>query len=305
MSKLIENFLETHRQSLAVHSIVNINLVLDQETLEMYVQAQNETQERSKNPSTEVAKTTLNSILAARLTPLLESEKVNLINTAYYDTLMQAIRNWCPWQAGNQLACLQVQKILLALLPAVRQKQQLGMVCQEYKEHLKTEIERQVKKDPAQAYWVSSNGCTALFEAPLVADRSPVKLVADPRSPMERFATEPLRSIPNPNKPLVLALQKYQIVSQLQATLTTTPVKSATEQIKDFSRVFEAQRALLEKDRDTLTMKFIKGVATVLSLGIAWGLGIWGVKGKTTTKKVQQVLETPKATSRRSRSSIF
>ena len=126
-----------------------------------------------------------------------------------------------------------------------------------------------------------------------MADRPQISLVKDRRSPVERLAAEPSRYIQNPDKPLDLALQKYQAVSQLEATLAT-PVKSATEQVKDFNQVFKVQRSLLEKDRDSLAMKFLKGVATVLSLGIAWGLGIWGIKGKVAAEKVQQVLETPK-----------
>ena len=54
MSKLMEQFLETHRQSLAENSIVNINMAIDRETLEIYAQAQNETQKRAKNKPAEV-----------------------------------------------------------------------------------------------------------------------------------------------------------------------------------------------------------------------------------------------------------
>ena len=126
-----------------------------------------------------------------------------------------------------------------------------------------------------------------------MANRSQIMLVKDRRSPVDRLASEPSRYIQDPDKPLDRALQKYQAVSQLEAALAT-PVKSATEQVKDFNQVFKVQRPLLEKDRDSLAMKFLKGVATVLSLGIAWGLGIWGIKGKVAAEKIQQVLETPK-----------
>ncbi len=57
MSKLMEKFLETHRKSLAVNSIVNINMDIDRETLEIYAQAQNEAQKRSKNRSAEAPQT--------------------------------------------------------------------------------------------------------------------------------------------------------------------------------------------------------------------------------------------------------
>lgn len=293
MSKLIEQFLETHRQSLTENSIVNINMGIDRETLEIYAQAQQESQKRSKNKSTEVTERILNNALTARLTPLLA--KTDLLNADNYRNLREAVRRWCPWQAGKQQACLQVQKVLLTLLPAAQQKQQLSVLCQKYKAHLTTEIEKQVKNDHQQSYLVCSNGRTVLFGADPIANHPQIKVVTDTRSPVERLAAEPSRYIQNPDKPLALALQKYQTVSQLEATLST-PVKSATEQVKDFNRVFKAQRACLEKDRDSLAMKFMKGVATVLSLGIAWGLGIWGTQGKETSDKVQAVLEIPKIT---------
>ncbi len=204
-----------------------------------------------------------------------------------------AIKRWCPWKKEKQKACLQVQKVLLTLLPAAQQKQQLGALCQEYKAHLKNGIEEEVKNNHEFAYITCSTSRTIIFGAAPVADRPQVSLVKDKRSPVERLAAEPSRYLLNPDRPLALALQKYQTVSQLEATLAT-PVKSATEQVKDFNQVFKAQRSLLEKDRDSLAIKFLKGVATVLSLGIAWGLGIWGVKGKVAAGKVQQVLETPK-----------
>ncbi len=291
MRKLMEQFLETHRKSLAVNSIVNINMDIDRETLEIYAQAQNEAQKRSRNKSAEAADRILNNALAVRLTPLLA--KIDLLNAANYRILTGAIKRWCPWQKDKQKACLQVQKVLLTLLPAAQQKQQLETLCQEYKAHLKNWIEEEVKNNHDYAYITCSTSRTMIFGAAPVADRPQISLVKDKRSPVERLAAEPSRYLLNPDKPLALALQKYQTVSQLEATLAT-PVKSATEQVKDFNQVFKAQRSLLEKDRDSLAIKFLKGVATVLSLGIAWGLGIWGVKGKVTAGKVQQVLETPK-----------
>ena len=235
----------------------------------------------------------LNNALAARLTPLLA--KTDLLNAANYSSLREAIRRWCPWQAGKQQACIQVQKVLLTLLPAAQQKQQLSVLCQEYKAHLTTEIEKQVKNDHEQAYLACSNSRTVLCGAEPIANRPQIKVVTDKRSPVERLAAEPSRYIQNPDKPLALALQKYQTVSQLEATLAT-PVKSATEQVKDFNQVFKAQRSLLEKDRDSLAMKFMKGVAPCYHwvLPGAWVSG--GLKAKPPLTKVQEVLETPKVT---------
>ena len=48
MSKLIEQFLTTHRQCAAQGSVFNISPTLDQEALAIIEQAQTETQARSK-----------------------------------------------------------------------------------------------------------------------------------------------------------------------------------------------------------------------------------------------------------------
>ena len=48
MSKLIEQFLETHRQCTAQNSVFNISQALDQEALAIVEQAQAETQRRSR-----------------------------------------------------------------------------------------------------------------------------------------------------------------------------------------------------------------------------------------------------------------
>jgi hypothetical protein len=292
MSKLIEQFLETHRQCTVQNSVFNISQALDQEALAIVEQAQTEAHRRSKGKPDDTARQRklLNSALETQLTRVLD--KVDLLNKAHHDTLRNAIQRWCPWQKDKQQACLQVQKVLLSLLPAAQQKQQLGVLCEEYKAHLKNRIEKEIKNNDF-THITCSVTRTIMFEAPPVADRPRISLVKDRRSPVDRLASEPSRYIQDPDKPLDLALQKYQAVSKLEAALAT-PVKSATEQVKDFNQVFKVQRPLLEKDRDSLAMKFLKGVATVLSLGIAWGLGIWGIKGKVAAEKVQQVLETPK-----------
>ena len=48
MSKLIEQFLETHRQCTAQNSVFNISQALDQEARAIVEQAQAETQRRSQ-----------------------------------------------------------------------------------------------------------------------------------------------------------------------------------------------------------------------------------------------------------------
>lgn len=292
MSKLIEQFLETHHQCTAQNSVFNISRVLDQEALAMVEQTQAETHRRSRGKTADAhhQQKVFNATLAARLTRLLD--KVDLLNIAHYSTLGNAVRRWCPWQSGQQQGCLEVQKTLLTLLPVVRQKQELRQLCQDYRNHLAVEIEKEAKNDSEQNYMISTQKRTLLFGAPPVNERAQVKMVTDSRPSIEKLVAEPTRAIVKPDQPLSLAVQKYQAVSALQNTLST-PVKSATEQMKDFRTQFRIQRPVIEQDRDSWAMKFAKGVATVLSLGVAWLCGIWNVKGQEAAGGLQTTLDKP------------
>ena len=292
MSKLIEQFLENHRHAVAENSVFVISKTFDQEVLRIYGQAQAEARRRSGGKPDDTARQQklLNAALAAQLTRVLD--KTDLLNKAHYDTLRNAIQRWCPWQVGQQSCCIQVQQSLLTLLPLARQKQELRQLCQEYKNHLTVEIENQAKKDSEQNYFVSTRNRTLLFGAPPVNERAQVKRVIDARPPVEKLTAGPTGDIGKPNQPPSLVVQKYQAVSALQATLAT-PVKSATEQLKDFREQFRNQRRVIEQDRDSWAMKFAKGVATVLSVGIAWALGIWNIKGKEAAGNIQTALEKP------------
>jgi hypothetical protein len=292
MSKLIEQFLETHRQCTAQNSVFNISQALDREARTMVEQAQAETQRRTKakTADTRQQQKVFNAILATHLTRLLD--KVDLLNITRYSTLGNAVRRWCPWQSGQQQVCLEVQKTLLTLLPVARQKQELQQLCKDYRNHLAEEIENEAKNESEQNYTANTQGRTLLFGAPPVKKRAQVKMVADSRPPVEKLVTEPTRVTRKPDQPPSLAVQKYQAVSALQATLTT-PVKSAPEQMKDFRAQFKIQRPVIEQDRDSWAMKFAKTVATVLSLGVAWLCGIWDVKGQVATDKLQTTLDKP------------
>ena len=149
----------------------------------------------------------------------------------------------------------------------------------DYRNHLAVEVEKEAKNDSEQNYTVSTQKRTLLFGAPPVNERAQVKMVTDSRPSVEKLVMGPTRAVGKPDQPLSLTVQKYQAVSALQATLST-PVKSAPEQMKDFRAQFKIQRPVIEQDRDSWAMKFAKGVATVLSLGVAWLCGIWNVKGQ-------------------------
>ena len=271
-----------------VRSLTN----LDQEALAIIEQAQTETQARSKGKEATQQQKIFNKALDARLTRLLD--KVDLLNAMNYTTLRNAIHRWLPWQSHQKQVCFQVQKSLLTLLPVVRQKQELRQLCQEYKNHLAVEIESQAKKDSEQNYFISTQSRTLFFGAPPVNERGQVTRIIDSRPPVEKLTTEPTRTLGKSAQPPSLLVQKYQAVSTLQATLNT-PVKSALEQLKDFREAFKTQRQVIEQDRDSWAMKFVKGMATVFSVGIAWACGIWKVKGKEAAQDLQTVLNQPPA----------
>ena len=217
---------------------------------------------------------------------------MDLLNVSHYSALGNAIRRWCPWQPNQQQVCLEVQKTLLTLLPVARQKQELQQLCQGYRNHLAVAVEKEAKNDSEQNYMVNTQKRTLLFGAPPVNGRAQVKMVTDARPSAEKLVTGPTRAVGKPDQPLSLAVQKYQAVSALQATLNT-PVKSAPEQMKDFRAEFKTQRPVIEQDRDSWAMKFAKGVATVLSLGAAWLCGIWNVKGQEAANGLQTTLDKP------------
>ena len=123
-------------------------------------------------------------------------------------------------------------------------------------------------------------------------ERTQVTRVMDSRPPVEKLMAEPTRTLGKSVQSPPLVVQKYQAISALQATLNT-PVKSVTEQMKDFRAEFKIQRPVIEQDRDSWAMKFAKGVATVLSLGAAWLCGIWNVKGQEAAGELQTTLDKP------------
>jgi len=63
------------------------------------------------------------------------------------------------------------------------------------------------------------------------------------------------------------------------------------DNVKEFKTLFNFTKKHLEKSRDTGTMKFIKGIVTVFTMGLAALFGIWDVKGKKATNQIEAILE--------------
>ncbi len=289
MHQLIECFLAANRLAAAAGSIVSISQELDREALAVYAYAQMEAARRLCGKKTDAlnAQRVLKDILAVSLTQILSQTDLN--EPVAYALLKKAIDRWCPWQLSQQKSCLLLQKTLLTLLPVVRQKQKLEKLCRDYRTHLKIEIEKYSHDDPTQARIAATYGQTLLFGAPPAQGRAQVKQVYDSRSVIDRIAIEPANYQSNDSSPLGVVLNKYRVVSALQNTLKT-PIKSAPAQLQDFRRTFDKERAVIEKNRDSMGMKFIKVVATALSLGLAYICGIWQVEGKVVTDNIQRSL---------------
>lgn len=86
-----------------------------------------------------------------------------------------------------------------------------------------------------------------------------------------------------------LTLKKVKIVIELVESLRND--KTSTEKLTDFNEIFndEQKRAILETRRDTKCETFLKGVISVLSLGIAVAFGIWKTKAATLREDVEDI----------------
>ena len=90
------------------------------------------------------------------------------------------------------------------------------------------------------------------------------------------------------NQGLSHAIQKYQAVTTLQRTLLTH--KPAAAQIEDFKQTLQREKTCIEAHRDSWGIRFMKKVAAVVTFGAAVALGIFNVKGKETSKALNQML---------------
>jgi hypothetical protein len=216
--------------------------------------------------------------IAAELEWLLRGElyRVNLVDPASYQAVLTAICAWEPrCQEAARQHCGAVQNELLTLLPQLRRWQQLDQLCQDYRQHLIEEA------------------------APLIAGEEPSPLSGQTR------ASEADSVLAQRRYPTMAALhqdvglkqitEKIEAVADMQRTLQTR--QEVTTQCQSFQTVFQHHRRLIERDRDSAAMIFVKAVVTVLSLGLAAVLGIWSVKGQKTAQQIEAALQTPDSSS--------
>lgn len=210
--------------------------------------------------------------IAGELEWLLRDEMngINLLEPVQYQRILTAIYGWHPRLAASAQAvalqrCGFVQNGLLALLPQLKRHQQLAQLCWGYRQHLVLTAAQQIK----------SQG-QSLALVPAIAITSPCL---------------PLLSSLKVDVNLLKIRKKIQAVSDLQRTLSTR--QDIDSQYRSFKQVFATNRVIIETERDSAALTFVKAVATVISVGLAALLGIWGVKGHKTVQQIDHILQSP------------
>ena len=221
--------------------------------------------------------------ISARVTA--ELMRVNLANPSNSMPFFRRLKTGNPDQKGQL-----VRKVLLDALPQARQKQQLQVICQDYKAHLKEDIVSELKDKHPQEY-AQFTANKKIKGVPLPDSGKLPQQVTQAGKNMDRFVADHPQGIPNGSDSLNAAIKKYAAVNTMASTLTTP--QPVDQQLQSFKQTFQSQSKIIEKDRDGWGMKFIKGVATVLSLGIAWACGIWNVKGQQAAEKMTEALQPP------------
>lgn len=212
---------------------------------------------------------------------------INLLTENNYQTIQRVVDNWDLGKVNDQKIKYQkIKKLILELLPAVRQKQQLLQVCDEYKNHLKNTIEEQIASDFPGEYQLYKRPHIQMVLVRGLGYQSKAVEAKD----MNFFVNYYSRGLEIKDESLKLAMEKYQVVTGLQNTLQSP--KSVTVQITEFRQKLKISQPVIEKSRDTSSQIFLKAIATLLSLGAAILAGIWSVKGHQAIDHVKKILAT-------------
>lgn len=220
--------------------------------------------------------------IAAELEGLLRDEfyGVDLSDPLCYHAVLTAIQAWQPrYVSSDQVVALQrcgfVQNGLLALLPPLRRWQQLNQLCQDYQHHLIDEAALLIFYEEPSALSIQTRTSASLSSADRGFTRQPYSagIVLTQEIGLKKIT------------------EKMEAVAAMQQTLHTR--QDVTTQCQSFQTVFQQKRCLIEKDRDSVAMTFVKAVVTVLSLGLAAIFGLWSVKGRETAQQIETVLQTP------------
>ncbi|MBS0349731.1 MAG: hypothetical protein JSR33_00850 [Proteobacteria bacterium] len=222
----------------------------------------------------------------ARVTAELDS--VNLHDLHQFKHIQRLIIEWNPNKShDNFRACDAVKKALMTCLIDARKKQQLQRSCQEYKAHLAADIRSELTNEfPNVSRQYGFN-----LPEPTTSYKKPLRPIEKP-STLDHFLTHEAKSLPlNQHEGLQKAIKKYEAVTTLQQSLTTA--KPAPAQVHEFKQTLQQRKPILEDHRDSKAVRFLKGVAAVLTLGVAALCGIFSVKGEEASKNMQKVINRP------------
>jgi len=279
MSKLIQLLIDDYQYG---RGHVEQASTIEKELLRLY-DTMNRPQRKGLSQSYQATVREIDEALSTRLTQ--ELAQTHLLDSTQYELAKNAVAQWpIPNLHERESHLRLIKTTLLKLLPEIQKKQKLDHACQEYKTHLKNEIEAGLARHHPTAY---DAYCT---------EQSTVKVIGNarwreviPARNLDHFLGGEAKQLSIREDRLQKAVEKYQLVSNLQTTLRSP--KPAAGQIEDFGRVFGQVKPVIEKSRDSWGMVFLKGLATLFSLGAAAALGIWSVKGAETAQAMGAVLE--------------
>jgi len=285
MSKLIELFVQCHRHQASTTDKPDFEFDLQQEMLKIREAANRkmESQRLGFSQDYKITVAQLDYVLAAQLTQ--ELAKVNLFDAEQCLLIKKSIELWQPslWNQQHQIG-LKIKEKLLALLPDAVKKQRLDQTCQEYKTHLKSEIEADLARYHPSVYDDYGRERSTVVISGQTVHRQRVKA-----HDLDYFLQNEAKTLPIEQPRLTQAIQKYERVSAMQLTLHTAT--TASRQIQHFATVLAYTKPILEKNRDSLGMRFVKWVGTLLTLGVAAACGIFSVKGAQTTEALTGILD--------------
>lgn len=223
--------------------------------------------------------------LADALEPLLieQLSRYNLTDPTTYRKMNDAIYSWSPSGLAHPEQQMQecgfIQNILLSLLIPLRRKQCLDKECKAYQLYLEGEIRKQ---NPNLLLSPDQKTVT-----PEISRQYSINGLKSHSSVVVKSLSQP--GIKK-DFPVLLALEKHRAVVQIRQTLRTT--KNTSDQWQDFRCSFDKHKSLLSLNRDAPTVKFMKNVINVLSLGLTWLCGFWRSEGSRSVEKIETALQT-------------
>ena len=209
--------------------------------------------------------------------------RVNLTDTQHLMPCLAAIEDWQPDQKGQV-----VRKVLLNVLPQARQKQELQVICQDYKAHLKEEIVGELQEKHPQEY-AQFTANKKIKGVPLPDSGKLPQQVTQAGKNMDRFVADHPQGISNGSDSLNAAIKKYAAVNTMESALNIP--QPVYQQLQGFKQTFQSQSKVIEKDRDSWGMKFMKGVAAAHRRDCL-GSGI-GNEGSASIEKITYDFKTP------------